>query len=219
MKITNLLITQLAALSLIAAGVGFVIVGLFHPPNVSAEVGTATWINVHLVAITMCFFGVFGVIGLYAKQLEKSGWLGLISVVLLCGWFMLVIGFSFIEAFILPRLKTGWLGFVESFLGMFSGKASTIDLGLMPLLWNISGPMFILGLLFLSIATYRAQVLIKHAALLLGVAAILIPAGAFLPPKYESLVLVLPGVALAWLGWSVWSLETKPKLNKNAKKA
>ena len=54
----------------------------------------------------MCFFGLLGMAGLYARQAEKTGWLGLAGYLLLSLWLTLVMGFSFVEAFILPHVAS-----------------------------------------------------------------------------------------------------------------
>ena len=42
----------------------------------------------------------------------------------------------------------------------------------------------------------------------LAVGALLIPLGAFVPPVYQSLVMVPIGLAVAWLGYALWSERT-----------
>lgn len=83
MKMTSSTLTQLAGLSAVVAGMGFVVVGMFHPVNVPSVVTTATWISVHIVAVVMGFFGLLGMVGLYARQAEKSGWQWLVPAGLL----------------------------------------------------------------------------------------------------------------------------------------
>ena len=193
-----------AGVSAMAAGLGFIIVGMFHPVNVPSAVPTATWVNVHIVAIAMCFFGLFGMAGLYARQAERSGWLGLAGFVLLSIWMGLVMGFSFVEAFILPQLAAAFPAYVEGFLGMFAGAPSEIDFGILPALWQISGPMFIAGPLLFGIATFRAGILPRGAGALLAASSLLIPVAALVPPEYEAKVVMIPvGLALAWLGYAL----------------
>ena len=120
---------RLAGLSAILAGLCFIVIGMFHPVNVPASVTTATWVNVHIFATALGFFGLFGMAGLYARQAEKSGWLGLVGFLLFTVWMTLVTGFSFVEAFILPRLATESPAFVAGLLGMFSSIPSQVDLG------------------------------------------------------------------------------------------
>lgn len=206
MKMTPSILIRWAGLSALVAGLGFIIVGLFHQVNVPSSVTTATWINVHIVAIVMCFFGLFGMAGLYTRQVERTGWLGLAGFVLLSLWFGLTIPFSFVEAFILPRLATNLPAFVEGFLGMFTGVTSEVDLGILPMLWSISGPVLILGLLLFGIATFRARVLPRWAGALLALGAVLVPIGALVPPEHQPKIIMVPvGLALAWLGYALFS--------------
>src|SRR5512141_3184319 len=74
---------RLAGVSAMLAGLCFIVIGIFHPLNVPEAVVTTTWVNIHIVAVSMGFFGLFGMAGLYARQSEKSGWLGLTGFLLL----------------------------------------------------------------------------------------------------------------------------------------
>jgi len=204
-KITASTLMRLAGLSAIMAGLCFIVIGMFHPVNVPASVTTATWVNVHIFATALGFFGLFGMAGLYARQVEQSGWLGLIGFLLFTVWMTLVTGFSFVEAFILPRLATVSPAFVEGILGMFSSIPSQIDLGILPTLWNISGPMYIFGPLLFGIATFRAGVLPRWAGALLVLGALLIPVGAVVPPEYQPKIMIPVGLAMAWMGYALFS--------------
>ena len=200
---TNLM--RWAGFSALVAGLCFVIMGMFHPVNVPSAVTTATWVNVHIAATALGFFGLFGMAGLYARQAKESGWLGLAGFVLFTVWMTLVCGFSFVEAFILPKLASESPAFVEGFLGMFSGAPSQVDLGILPTIWNISGPMYILGPLLFGIATFRARVLPRWAGALLALNAVWVPLGALVPPEYQPRIMIPIGLALAWLGYALFS--------------
>ena len=208
MKMTSCGLRSAAGVAAIAAGLGFIIVGLFHPLNIPAEAATETWINVHIVAMLMCYFGIFGLTGIYAHQVVRSGWLGLVGFILLATWMGAVLCFSFVEAYILPIMAVESPRFVASFLGMFSGQESAVDLGILPVIWNISGPMYILGQLLFGIATFRAGVFPRYAGGLLAVAGLLTPVGGLVPPEHQPLVMVPVGAALAWLGYALWSERT-----------
>ena len=194
-----------AGVSAMVAGLCFIVIGMFHPVNIPSAVTTATWVNVHIAATALGFFGLFGMAGLYARQAKESGWLGLAGFVLFTVWMTLVCGFSFVEAFILPKLATESPAFVEAFLGMLSGAASEIDLGILPTLWNISGPMYILGPLLFGIATFRARVLPRWAGALLALNVVFVPLGAVVPAEYQPMIMVPVGLALAWLGYALVS--------------
>jgi hypothetical protein len=205
-KVTTATLMRLAGLSAMLAGICFIVMGMFHPVNDPVYVTTATWVNVHIVATFLGFFGLLGMVGLYARQVEKSGWLGLAGFILLSLWFGLIVPFCFIEAFILPRLVTSSPAFVSGWLGMFTGIPSQVDLGILPTLWNISGPLYILGPLLFGVATFRAGVLPRWAGGLLVLGALLIPVGGMVPPEYQPEVALIPvGLAFAWLGFALFA--------------
>src|ERR1041384_7398000 len=204
-KINASTLMRLAGLSALVAGLCFIVIGIFHPVNVLSSVTTATWVNVHIFATALGFFGLFGMAGLYARQAEKSGWLGLAGFIMFSVWMTLVTGFSFVEAFILPKLATGYLAFVEAILGMFSSIPSEIDLRILPTLWNISGPLYIFGPLLFGIATFRAGVLPRWAGALLVLGAVLVPVGAIVPLEYQPKIMIPVGLAVGWLGYALFS--------------
>jgi hypothetical protein len=106
MKPTPASLMRLAGLSAVVAGLCFLVIGLFHPLNEPSAVN-ATWVYVHIAATALGFFGLLGMAGLYARQVEEAGWLGLAGFLLFTVWMTLACGFSFVEAFILPKLATG----------------------------------------------------------------------------------------------------------------
>src|ERR1043166_2160650 len=86
MKITTSTLMRLAGLSAILAGLCFIVIGIFHPLNIPSSVTTATWVIVHIFATALGFFGLLGIAGLYARQAEESGWLGLAGFLLFSAW-------------------------------------------------------------------------------------------------------------------------------------
>ena len=205
MKITTQKVSRLAGLSAMLAGVCFLVIGMFHPVNVLSSVTSATWVNFHIAATALGFFGLLGLAGLYARQVEETGWLGLAGFILFGAWMTLVCGFSFVEAFILPRLATQYPLFVTSIMGMFSSIPSQVDLGAVPTLWLIQGPLYILGPLLFGIATFRARVLPRWAGAVLILGAVLIPVGAVVPPAMQPKIMLPVGLAMAWLGYALFS--------------
>lgn len=205
MKMTTSTLMRYAGLSAVLAGLCFILVGLFHPVNVPEAVTTDTWVNVHIVAMLMTVFGAIGLTGLYIRQIDRFGWLGLAGFVMLNIWFALVLCFSFVESFILPAVATELPVFVEGFLGMFSSIPSAIDLGILPTLWLISGPLYILGQLSFGIATFRAGIFPQKAGALLALSGIMTPMGGFVPPEHQPLVMLPIGFAFCWLGYTLWS--------------
>ena len=194
-----------AGVSAMAAGICYTVVGIFHPPNVLSSVTTTQWAIVHVLATAMCFFGLLGLTGVYARQAKETGWLGLAGFVLLSLWFVLILGFSFVETFILPPLAAEAPTFVDGFLGMFNSTASAINLGVLPTIWLVTAPLYILGGLLFGIATFRAGILPRWAAILLVIGSALAPVAALLPLEQQPKVALPVGIALAWLGYALWS--------------
>ncbi len=157
MKPTTSNLIRLAGLSALLGGACYVFVGLFHPPNVPASVSTTRWAVVHVVACAMCFFSLLGITGIYARQAKRAGWLGLAGYLLFSLWFVLIMGFSFVEAFILPRLTTSQPAFVAGWFGMLVGPATKFDLGALPTIWTLTAPLYMLGGLLFGITIYRAR--------------------------------------------------------------
>jgi hypothetical protein len=177
---------------------------MFHPLNVLSSVTTTRWAIVHILATAMCFFVLLGMVGLYARQAEKSGWLGLAGFFLYSLSWVLTVPFTFAEVFLLPRLATEAPKFVQGFLGAFSNSGDP-NFAVLANLWTLAGVLYILGGLLFGIATFRAGILSRWAAGLLAVGSVLSPVAALFPHEYEPLVAVPVGFALAWLGYSLWS--------------
>lgn len=196
---------RLAGLSAVLAGICYVLVGLFHPANVASSVTTTPWQVVHILACAVCFFGLLGMAGLYARQAVKTGWLGLTGYLLLSLWFTLIMGFSFVEAFILPHLAIPEPGFVQAWMGMFNGPAGQFDLGVLPTIWTLTAPVYILGGLLFGIATFRARILPRWAGALLAISTVVAPVAVLLPNAAQPKMAVPFGVALVWLGFALWS--------------
>jgi len=203
-RISTANLFRLAGFSALLAGLGIVVMGMFHPANEAAFVTTSTWIIVHIFATALGFFGVLGLAGLYARQVEKAGWLGMIAFLLFSAWMALVGMLSFIEAALLPQLASEFPPFVASFLGMFTDTPGQVSLGVLPLLWTISTPMLILGSLLFAIATFRARVLPRWAAALLALGSVMVPFSAFVSTEIAAKIIMVPmGLGLAWMGYAL----------------
>jgi hypothetical protein len=211
LTITPSSLMRWAGLSALVAGISYVLVGALHPANVPSSVTTTRWEIVHIIACAMCFFGLLGMAGLYARQALKTGWLGLVGYLLLSLWLVVIMGFSFVEAFILPHVATASPAFVQAWMGMFNGPAGTFDLGPLPTIWTLTGPVYILGGLLFGIATFRAGILPRWAGALLAVSTVVAPIAALLPNASQPKIAIPMGLALAWLGYALWS-EKRPEL-------
>jgi len=203
-RISTAALMRLAGFSAVVAGLGIVVMGMFHPANEPVYVTTSAWIIVHIFATSLGFFGVLGLAGLYARQVEKAGWLGLIGFLLFSVWLALVGMLSFVEAAFLPQLASEFPPFVASFLGMFTGASGQVNLGVLPLMWTISTPMLILGSLLFAVATFRARVLPRWAAGLLALGSLMVPFSALVSTETAAKIIMVPmGLGLASMGYAL----------------
>jgi hypothetical protein len=187
------------------AGIIFAGIQPIHPPDVLSSVTTGAWAIITPLKTAMCLLFLLGIAGLYARQVNKAGWLGLAGFLLFSLSWALNMAFIFAEAFIVPLLATAAPKFVDGFFGIFNGHPIETNLGALPALYGLTGVLYMLGGLLFGIATFRARILPRWGAGLLAVAALLTPAAALLPHEIQRLAGMPVGLALAWLGFALWS--------------
>ena len=204
MNATNLI--RWSGLAAMGAGIIFPGIQPIHPPDVLASVTTSAWAIIIAAKFVMCLLFLIGITGLYARQVEEAGRLGLAGFLLLSLSWWVQTGFVFTELFILPVLATAAPQFVDSFLGIVNQHPGEMDIGALAVVYNVgTGITYLLGGLLFGIATFRARVLPRWPAGLLAVAAALTPLAALLPHAIQRFAAVPMGLALAWLGYTLWS--------------
>ena len=204
-KPTTAKLIRWAGLSAMAAGILFVVIQPLHPAETLSSVTTSRWAIVHSVTVTMCLLLLLGVTGLYARQVEEAGWLGLAGYLLFSLCWALQMPYGFAEAVILPRLANDAPGFVQSFLGLYNGSPGEMNLGALATVYTFSGFLYILGGLLFGLATLRAGILPRWAAAVLAVGAVAPLAIALVPHEFQRIAAVPMGLGLAWLGAALWS--------------
>ncbi|WP_271754638.1 hypothetical protein [Cohnella sp. JJ-181] len=187
-----------------AAGILFIVIQTIHPADVLSSVTTRAWAVAHYLTILMSLLALVGITGIYARQVDKAGWLGLAGYLLFSLEFALLMALTFVEAFILPQLGDA-PKFVEGFLALSSGKGSETGMGALVAAGPVSAVAYLLGGLLFGIAMFRARVLSRGAAGLLAFGAVASLAAAVLPHDLARLAAVPMGLGLAWLGYSLWS--------------
>src|SRR5438067_13846494 len=125
--------TGLAAM---VAGIIFAGIQPIHPPDVLASVTTGAWAIITPLKFAMCLLFLVGITGIYARQVEKAGRIGLAAFLLLSLCWALQTAFVFVEAFVLPVLATTAPKFVEGFLGIVNGYPTDFNLGALPALFG-----------------------------------------------------------------------------------
>ncbi|WP_245894318.1 hypothetical protein [Planomicrobium soli] len=204
-KITSSALFRGAGLSAIAAGFLFMLIQLIHPSELLSNVTTGVWANVHYITFAMCLFWLLGLTGIYARQVEKAGWLGLAGYLLFSLFLVLSASFNFAEALIIPLVAADAPEFVEGFLGIFSGAATEVDLGALATVAPVAGMLYLFGGFLFGIATFRAGILSRWAAAAFAFGAVASLGAAVLPHELARLMAVPMGIGIAWLGYSLWS--------------
>ena len=206
MKLTTAKLIRWAGLSAMAAGLIFAGIQPIHPPDVLASVNTSLFITLTSLKTVMCIFGLFGITGLYARQVEETGWLGLAGYLLLTIFYAVQMCYAFMEPLVLPLLTTVAPTFVESALGIGSGAGGPMNLGALTVIYQLVSMLYLLGTLLFGIALFRARILSRWAAGLLACAGPLaLIMVTLLPHQLERLAAMPMGIALAWLGYALWS--------------
>jgi hypothetical protein len=207
MQLTAAKLIRWSGLAAVIAGIIFAVIQPIHPLEVVASVTTPAWAIITGFKTAMCLLFLLGITGIYARQAIKAGWLCLAGFLLLFLSWALQTAFVFAEAFILPLLATSAPQFVNGVLGNLArGEASAVDLGALPLIYNLGVAVtYMLGGLLFGIATLRAGILPRWAAGLLAVTATLTPLAALAPHAIQRLAAIPVGLALACLGYALWS--------------
>lgn len=204
-RITPSALIRWAGLSAVAAGLFYAAIQPIHPPDVAASVSTNAWSILMPLKTLMTLLFLVGLTGIYARQVKEAGWLGLAGYLLFSLSWALNMAFIFAEGFIIPLVASPAPAFVDGFFGIFNGHPVEMDLGALPALYAVTGILYMLGGLLFGLATFRARVLPRRAAGLLALVSVLTPMAALLPHELQRLAGMPVGLALAWLGYALWS--------------
>jgi len=206
MSITTHTLTRAAAAAAALSGLIYIIIQFIHPADVVASLSTQMWITVHVLSFGMAVLGMIGLTGIYLRQVQKFGLLGLIAYLMFGFFFILQASFNFTEALIAPLVATAAPQLAVDIVGLFGRYPAVSDLGPLAALPQVGGLLYIVGALLFGISILRARVLSRGAGILLIVAAAVTPiAGALLPHALERMAAIPMGLALIWLGFSLWT--------------
>ena len=205
MQITTSSLIRWSGLATMIAGLIFAGIQPIHPPDLVSSVTTQAFAIITPLKTVMCLLFLLGITGIYARQANKTGWLGLTSYLVFgLGW-AITFADVFAETFILPPLASAAPIFVDSFLGVGAGRVSPVDLGVFPTVFMVAGVLYMLGGLLFGISTFRAGILPRWSAGLLAGTAALTPTAALLPHQIQRLAAMPMGLALASLGYALWT--------------
>lgn len=190
---------------LIAAGV-LVLPGALHPDIFASSLAetaltTPLWVPIHIAAIAVAVLTLAGLTGLYARRAERLRRLGAIGFALVVPGLVMTAAVGYAEAFLLPVIARrhaelfDWDGPVTAdwAIRLTTGTA---------LFWLV-------GLVLLALASWRARSVPAPAALTLATAAAVWPVfGGLLIPVLSPLSTVAVAVGYAAVGAALWSGRT-----------
>jgi len=210
MKITASKLIRWSGLSAMAAGIIFAGIQPIHPPDVIASVTTNAFIIITSFKAIMSLFGIFGIAGLYARQVEETGWMGLAGYLLFTIFYAVQMCYSFAEPTILPLLVPVAPTFVTSVMQMASQSPTDMNLGAFATVFSFLPILYLLGLLLFGIAMFRARILSRWAAGLLALSGPIAVVLSLLGHPLDRLAAMPMGIALAWLGYALLSERREP---------
>jgi hypothetical protein len=168
------------------------------------------WVAIHTLGYLGLALGLIGLVGIYLAQRNEVGRLGTIGFVLGFLGNALTIGAAFLNTFLVPVLTNAAPDLLSPAGPLFTGPMGMIIL--------LSAVMVTLGFVLFGIATMRAGVLPRWAALLVTISAWFGLAAVFSPVAF-AIGGILFGLGNAWLGYAVWSSVGHPRTLRQPKPA
>jgi hypothetical protein len=151
----------------------------------------ASWFIVQIMGLVALLLIALGLAGLYARQAQETGTLGLIGFVVALSGTLMAFGTLWGEAFLGPFLAE------EAPAVMDAEPTGAFAAGVI-----LSVMLYALGWLLFGLASLRARVLPRRASMLLMVGAVLFfVLGVLELPLWT----VVQSAAVAWMGYTLWS--------------
>jgi hypothetical protein len=189
-----------SGLASLLAGVLYALGALLHPVGEDlASITSPSWVPSHLVYWVSAILMLFSLVGLYARQADKTGWLGLVGFLLALMGTAFVGTIFFISSTIPPLVAAGSPAIFEQVMTPPAFAVPVLVVG------------FILGYILFGVATMRAGIFPRWSGLLLiiGVSLFMIsempPFDRALSHLIVTIGDVLFGIGLAWMGYALWS--------------
>jgi hypothetical protein len=176
---------------LLLLDVAFIVAFGDQPERVAAATGT--WLILLDLSLLATFLTLLALIGLYARQVEEAGTLGLVAFVIASLGTVMSAGFTWAGGFVIPALTSAAPDFLD--------QVEASPPGIVAAGFISTFGLFALGWLLFGVASVRAKVVASIPSWLTIAAALLGLMSRFADFGIAS---VLFGIALAWLGWWLW---------------
>jgi hypothetical protein len=203
MTITTTKLTRAAGVAAAVAGLIFIGIQINHPHLDATSITTTDVVVRNTLKVLMAVLALVGITGIYLRQVEKTGVLGLLGYVLFAIGYFTMLGIEFVAAFVLPTLAPDSPAYVNDVIAAATNGNVMGDIGLMQTAILVTGIAYLAGGFVFGIALFRANVLARWAAALLSGGSLATIATSILP-EYQRLFAIPTGVALVGLGLSLW---------------
>ena len=207
MTVTTTRLGQAAGIATALAGAIFIAVQINHPAMDLASVSTTDWVVRNGAKALMAALALAGLTGLYLHQRAKVGLVGLVGYLVLSVGYLLMFGTEFLATFALPTTAKTAPGWTSDVVVAAFGGTPTGDIGALFVAFAATGLCYALGGLVFGIATFRAGILARWAAVLLAVGNVSTLALSVLPDSFNRPLAVPTGIALIGLGVSLWRAQ------------
>ena len=192
-------LVRMSGVSLLLGGLLHLIYLFTHPHSsgLAYYANPATALS-HLAGFASVVLILLGLPGLYARQAERAGIVGLAGTVLIFFGLAMVDGtHTVIDSAVTPALAA--VPEAAPLLAAGGPLEGAMQGGMQGTLVAAGGPMLLLGLILLGVSTVRARLLPRWAGALPVVAALTVPLG-FVVPSLEGVAFAMPYLALGCLG-------------------
>lgn len=183
----------------IFGGVLYALAALLHPVGEDLAAATSsTWVPAHSVFWVSSTLILLGLVGIHARQAKETGWLGLASFVL---------------SFIAVALVGGLMMMVSTAVPLIVTEAPALfEQAMTPPVLVLTAVLvgYGLGFIVFGVVTMRARVLPRWSGLLLIMGVVLsLAEGSPIDQTVLHVVVtvgrVMFGLAIAWMGYALWS--------------
>ena len=207
MTVTPATLGRMAGAAAVAAGLIFIGVQINHPHLDATTIGTT---NVEIrdnLKVLMAGLALVGVTGMYLRQVKQTGLLGLIGYTLLSVGYLLILGTSFVAAYVLPAIAGTAPAYVNDVTAAATGGTPIGDIGVLGTVIQLQGVAYLAGGLLFGVALYRARILARWATALLAVGGVVTLALSAMPDAFFRLLALPNGIAMIGLGCSLWTVS------------
>jgi hypothetical protein len=214
-NITTNRLTATAGLCAAAAGAIFIGVQINHPPADVAHLLTTAVTVRETAKVLMCVLALAGFTGMFLRHRGRFGRLGRAGYGLLSAGYLALLAVECIVGYYLPTVAHSNPVYVQHVINGAMGHGASGGIGAMHALFIACGIGYSLGGLLFGIALFRAGVLARWASLLLAYGTTSALTLAVLPESFSRPFAVPTGVALIGLGLSLWRDQRRPVENIN----